>query len=130
MQAAKVNTAKANNTNFFMIFPFVLSMEPIILVQIFLTYLRLTVKAKRKKSLTSSYKNPELPGLLIADLNLFPIQDDLAGITGTHCFETQFKIIDFETMRNDIGHIQSAFDHSAHFIPSFKHFTTINSFEE
>src|SRR5688572_20359504 len=58
-----------------------------------------------------------------------PIEHDFSGVTRHHHFKALGEVGVVETVGNDRSDVESRTDHAAHFVPSFEHFPTVDSFE-
>ena len=58
-----------------------------------------------------------------------PIQNNFAGLAGHHHFKCLGELGVVKTVGDDGGNIKAGANHTAHFIPSFEHFSAIDPLE-
>src|ERR1700722_604030 len=50
-----------------------------------------------------------------------PVQHDLAGIAALHGVKSTLKVLDSESVRDDLAHLQTALQHRQHLVPGLEH---------
>ena len=60
---------------------------------------------------------------------LRPVQNNLTGVAGVHCFKACFKVAYVVAVGYDACDVEAALEHSLHLVPGFVHLTAVDTLD-